>query len=146
MVINETNMKKKIGFTASAFDLLHVGHVAMLNECKQNCDFLIVGLHVDPSKERLDKKKPIQSLYERYLLLSGNKYVDKIIPYETEDELLNILLMEPIDIRFIGEDYKDKKIFTGCHLNIPIYYNKRKHKFSSTELRRRIENAQSSIL
>jgi len=129
------------GITFSAFDLLHAGHILMLKECKQNCDFLIVGLHTNPSLERPEKNKPIQSIYERYLQLKGCRYVDKIIPYETEDDLINILLSENIDIRFVGEDYKDK-YFTGIHIqNIKIFYNKRKHKFSSTNLRNKIKNA-----
>ena len=129
------------GITFSAFDLLHAGHILMLKECKQNCDFLIVGLHTNPSLERPEKNKPIQSIYERYLQLKGCRYVDKIIPYETEDDLINILLSENIDIRFVGEDYKDK-YFTGIDIqNIKISYNKRKHKFSSTNLRNKIKNA-----
>lgn len=129
------------GITFSAFDLLHAGHILMLKECKENCDFLIVGLHTNPSLERPEKNKPIQSIYERYLQLKGCKYVDKIIPYETEDDLISILLCENIDIRFVGEDYKDK-YFTGIDIpNIKIFYNKRKHKFSSTNLRNKIKNA-----
>lgn len=131
-----------IGFTCSAFDLLHPGHIAMLRECKEHCDWLIVGLHVDPTVERVKaKQKPVQSVYERYVQLSGCKYVDEIIPYEKEEDLINLLAIEPIDIRFVGEEYKDTYI-TGQDIcekrNIQIFYNTRKHMYSSTDLRGRL--------
>jgi glycerol-3-phosphate cytidylyltransferase len=131
-----------IGFTCSAFDLLHPGHIAMLRECKEHCDWLIVGLHVDPTIERVKaKQKPVQSVYERYVQLSGCKYVDEIIPYEKEEDLINLLAIEPIDIRFVGEEYKDTYI-TGQDIcekrNIQIFYNTRKHMYSSTDLRGRL--------
>lgn len=130
----------KIGFTASAFDLLHAGHISMLKECKENCKYLIVGLQINPSIERPEKNKPIQSVYERYLQLEGCKYIDRIIPYETEKDLENILLTEKIDIRFVGEEYKDK-YFTGKEIeSIEIFFNRRKHNFSSTNLRNKIKN------
>lgn len=129
------------GFVCGAFDLLHAGHVNMLEKCKNNCDYLIVGLHVDPSIERTFKNKPVQSVYERYLLLKGSKFVDEIIPYETELDLENIFCTMPIDIRFLGEDYVDKQA-TGekiCNdLNIKIVHLVRKHTYSSSELRNRI--------
>ena len=129
-----------IGITFGAFDLLHAGHVAMLEEAKRKCDFLMVGLHVDPTVERPDtKNKPVQSLFERFVQLSACKYVDEIIPYSTEKELMDILLSYPIDVRIIGEEYKDKH-FTGRDLDIEIYYNRRRHSFSSTELRQRLKN------
>ena len=124
----------KIGFTASAFDLLHAGHVLMLEEAKRQCDYLIVGLHTDPSIERKEKTRPKQSTYERFVQLEGNKFVDKIIPYDTERDLRNILHAINPDIRIIGEEYKDKN-FTGKELDIPIYYNKRRHDYSSTYFR-----------
>ena len=129
-----------IGFTCSAFDLLHAGHISMLRECKENCDYLIVGLHIDPSFERKSKNKPIQSIYERYLQLERCKYIDKIIPYQTEKDLLDIMKMENISLRFIGEEYKGKN-YTGWE-EFPnrTVYNKRRHNFSSSELRNRIKN------
>ena len=102
----------KIGITFSAFDLLHAGHVSMLAEAKQNCDYLIVGLHIDPSLERDNKNKPIQSLIERQIQLKGCKYVDEIICYESERDLLNILATTKWDVRIIGEEYRNK-VFTG---------------------------------
>ena len=128
------------GLTASTFDLLHSGHVKMLEQAKQKCDYLIVGLHVDPSIERKEKNKPIQNVVERYTQLKALKYVDEIIPYTTEQELLDILQLNEIQIRIIGEEYKDKD-FTGkayCDSkNIEMYYNSREHRFSSSELRAR---------
>lgn len=134
----------KVGITFGCFDLCHAGHVLMLRECKSQCDYLIVGLQVDPSMERDTKNKPIQSLYERYIQLHELKWVDEIIPYQFEAEILSILQTLPISIRFVGEDYRDKD-FTGkqyCIDNyIDIIYNSRKHGFSSSELRRRLENS-----
>lgn len=131
----------RIGFTASAFDLLHAGHVAMLLESKQNCDYLICGLHIDPSMERPEKNKPVQSVVERFLQLQGCRYVDEIIPYQTEADLMDILRMVTIDVRFVGQEYKNKA-FTGKEYclqnNIEIFYNRRHHGFSSSELRNRI--------
>lgn len=133
---------KVVGFTCSAFDLFHAGHVAMLAECKQHCDYLVVGLQVDPSKDRPDKNKPVQSVYERYIQLKGCKYVDEIIPYENEADLENLLCIEDIHVRFVGEEYKGKYL-TGeeiCHKReIRIHYNSRLHNYSSSELRRRIK-------
>ena len=131
----------KIGFTCSAFDLLHAGHVLMLEEAKSNCDFLIVGLQVDPSIDRPGKNKPVQSITERFFQLSAVKFVDKIIPYSTEQDLEDLIKSQPINIRFVGEEYRHKD-FTGkeyCQENgIELYYNSRKHRFSSSELRSRI--------
>ena len=134
-------IEMKIGLTASTFDLLHAGHIAMLREAKSQCDYLICALQVDPSVDRPEKNKPIQSLVERYLQLQAVRYVDEIIPYENEEDLEDILQLYPLDIRIIGEEYKEKD-FTGrsiCeHLGIDIYFNKREHRFSSSDLRRRI--------
>ena len=130
----------KIGFTCGAFDLLHAGHVVMLQEAKNNCDFLIVGLQTDPTLDRSDKNKPVQSIYERYIQLNGIEAVDEVIPYDREASLMDILTTKPIDIRFIGEEYKDKQ-FTGQHLDIEIYYTSRSHTFSSTDLRKRVKAA-----
>ena len=130
------------GFTCSAFDLLHPGHVEMLRECKQHCDWLIVGLHVDPTVDRPEKNKPIQSVYERYAQLRACKYVDEIIPYETESDLINLLAIEPISIRFVGVEYFDTYV-TGQDIcekrDIEILYNSRYHMYSSTELRSRLK-------
>lgn len=122
------------GFTCSCFDLLHAGHILMLEEAKLQCDRLIVGLQTDPTLDRPTKNKPIQSVTERYIQLAAVKYVDEIIPYSTEQDLSNLLKALPIDIRIIGEDYRDKD-FTGKELNIPLYYNKREHDWSSSALR-----------
>lgn len=131
-----------IGFTASTFDLLHAGHVAMLREAKDQCDYLICGLQVDPSQDRSDKNSPVQTLVERWTQLQGVKYVDEIIPYQTETDLEDILKLFSIDVRIIGEEYKDGK-FTGratcAARGIEIYFNKRDHRFSSTDLRKRVK-------
>jgi glycerol-3-phosphate cytidylyltransferase len=135
----------KIGITFSAFDLLHAGHVAMLEEAKGVCDYLIVGLHIDPSLERSNKNKPIQSLIERQIQLKGCKYVDEIICYETEQDLLNLLNMVKWHVRIIGEEYKGKAFTGWTEFDKPnstkeIYYNSRRHGFSSTDLRQRFIN------
>jgi glycerol-3-phosphate cytidylyltransferase len=126
-----------LGFTCSCFDLLHAGHILMLEEAKMQCDRLVVGLQTDPTLDRPEKNAPIQSVTERYIQLAAVKYVDEIIPYSTEQDLLNLLKALPIDIRIIGEDYRDKN-FTGKELNIPLYYNKREHDWSTSALRKRI--------
>jgi glycerol-3-phosphate cytidylyltransferase len=134
---------KKIGFTASAFDLFHAGHVEMLEEAKKHCDWLIVGLHSDPNIDRPTKNKPIQSLIERQLQVRACKYVDEIIVYDTENDLQILLDILPIDVRFVGEEYKGKDFTGGPSSNISsyyIHYNRRNHKFSSTELKERIKN------
>jgi glycerol-3-phosphate cytidylyltransferase len=132
----------KVGITFSAFDLLHAGHIKMLEECKRNCDYLIVGLQTDPTIDRPQKNKPVQSLVERYIQLKACMFVDEIIPYSTEAELLEILQSFHLNIRFIGEDYLDKD-FTGnqfCKDNsIELFFNSRKHKFSSSDLRKKIK-------
>ena len=134
----------RVGFTASAFDLLHAGHILMLRECKTYCDYLICALQVDPSIDRKEKNSPVQSIVERYAQLSAVKYVDEIIPYVTEKDLLDILTLYKIDVRILGDEYKDKE-FTGrevCEtLDIDLYFNKRNHRFSSSELRARIAKA-----
>ena len=127
----------KIGFTCGSFDLLHAGHVVMLEEAASKCDYLMVGLQTDPTLDRSDKNKPIQSIYERYIQLYGLKWVDEVIPYDRETCLMDILNTKRIDIRFVGEEYKEKQ-FTGSHLPIEIYYTSRQHTFSSTELRDRV--------
>ena len=126
----------KFGFTCSCFDLLHAGHIAMLQEAKSVCDYLIVGLQTDPSLDGR-KPRPVQTSYERYLQLSGCRYVDQVIPYDTEADLMNLLTTLSIDIRIIGADYIDKP-YTGMHLNIPMHFNKRNHSWSSTTLKERV--------
>jgi glycerol-3-phosphate cytidylyltransferase len=126
-----------IGITASCFDLLHAGHIAMLREAKKNCDYLICCLQADPTLDRPEKNKPVQSIVERYIQLHGTKYCDEIIPYQTEEDLWDILVINTIDIRFLGEEYKNQK-YTGMELPIPIFYIPRQHRFSSTELRERM--------
>jgi len=137
----------KTGVTFSTFDLLHAGHISMLREAKSQCDYLICGLHVDPKIERPNKNSPIQSLVERYIQLSAVKYVDEIVPYNLEQDLYDILLTYPIDIRIIGADYKDVD-FSGKQLcidnSIEIYYNSRRHDFSSSGLRKRITNIENA--
>ena len=130
----------KIGFTCSTFDLFHAGHIMMLKEARRQCEHLIVGLQSDPTIDRPEtKNKPVQSMFERFVQLDACKYVNEVIPYSTEKELLDILLSYPISVRIIGEEYEDKE-FTGKQLPIEIYYNKRRHSFSTTELRQRVIN------
>lgn len=129
----------KVGITFSAFDLLHAGHIKMLEEAKRNCDYLICGLQTDPTIDRPEKNKPVQTVVERYIQLKACKHVDEIVPYATEQDLEDILRAFKIDVRIVGEEYKDKT-FTGrafCEENgIELYYNKRNHRFSSSGLRR----------
>lgn len=128
------------GFTAGAMDFLHSGHVAMLEEAKSQCDYLIVGLHTDPTIDRPTKNKPVQTTFERFIQLKGCKFVDEIIPYDTEEDLINLLQTFHPDVRFIGEDYRGKP-FTGNELPIKITYTTRRHNFSSSSLRKKIQNA-----
>ena len=131
-----------IGFTCGAFDLLHTGHLAMLKESKQQCDHLIVGLHTDPSKDRPEKNSPVQSVFERYYQLSACKAVDSIIPYDTELDLENMMGILPINKRFVGADHINDFI-TGYEImekrGIEVIYTCRHHTYSSSELRKRIE-------
>ena len=131
----------RVGFTCSAFDLLHAGHVQMLREAKEQCDYLLVGLQIDPSIDREEKNAPVQSIVERYTQLKAVGYVDEIIPYRTETDLEDILSMYHIDVRVLGEEYRDKT-FTGRAIclrrGIELYYNKREHRFSTSDLRKRV--------
>jgi glycerol-3-phosphate cytidylyltransferase len=131
----------KIGITFSAFDLLHAGHVKMLEEAKLNCDYLIVGLQTDPTIDRPTKNKPTQTVVERYIQLKACKYVDEIVPYATEQDLEDILKSFTIDLRIVGDEYKDRD-FTGrtyCEeKGIELYFNTRDHRFSSTSLRQEV--------
>ena len=129
----------KIGFTCSTFDLLHAGHVQMLREAKQQCDYLMCGLQIDPTIDRADtKNKPIQTVVERYTQLKAVKYVNEIIPYSTERDLMDILELYTINVRILGEEYRYKD-FTGKEIcqerDIELYFNNRAHRFSSTHLR-----------
>ena len=138
--------KKTVGITASTFDLLHAGHISMLREAKTVCDYLICCLQVDPSLDRPEKNKPVQTLVERWTQLQGVKYVDEIIPYQTERDLEDILQLFNIDIRIIGEEYKNGK-FTGratcAKRGIEIYFNKRDHRFSTSDLRNRVHDIET---
>lgn len=131
----------KVGFTCSTFDLLHAGHIQMLREAKEQCDYLIVGLQFDPSIDRPEKNSPVQTVVERYTQLHAVSYVDEIIPYATEQDLEDILEMYHIDVRILGDEYKEKD-FTGKDIckrrGIQLYFNKRDHRFSSSGLRKRV--------
>lgn len=134
----------RIGFTASTFDLLHAGHISMLREARAQCDYLICGLQMDPSLDRRDKNTPVQTVVERYTQLKGVRYVDEIIPYSTERDLEDILEMYNIHVRILGEEYRDKD-FTGRDIckkrGIDLYFNKRDHRFSTSDLRHRVTEA-----
>lgn len=130
-----------LGFTCGAMDLLHPGHLRMLKECQEQCDFLVVGLQEDPSIDRPDKKKPIETLEERKERLDACKYVDDYIVYKTETDLVELIKFVNPTIRFIGADWKGKH-FTGEELPVKVMYNTRNHNYSSTELRKRISSSQ----
>ena len=134
----------KIGFTCSTFDLLHAGHIQMLRDAKEQCDYLICGLQIDPSLDRPEKNSPVQTIVERHTQLSAVKYVDEIIPYQTETDLEDILNMLHIDVRILGEEYKNGK-FTGRAIcakrGIELFFNKREHRFSSSDLRKRVKSS-----
>jgi glycerol-3-phosphate cytidylyltransferase len=137
-----TTKESVIGFTASTFDLLHAGHIAMLREAKEVCNHLVCAIQVDPSVDRTEKNAPVQTLVERWVQLEAVKYVDEIIPYQTETDLEDILQLFNFDVRIIGEEYKHGK-FTGratcAARGIDIYFNKRDHRFSSSDLRKRVK-------
>jgi glycerol-3-phosphate cytidylyltransferase len=139
---------KRIGITFSTFDLLHAGHIAMLSEAKNHCDYLICGLQTDPTIDRPDtKNKPIQSIVERQIQLAACRYVDEVVVYSTEQDLVDLLLILPVDTRILGVEYADKE-FTGkneCTLRgIEIVYNGRDHSFSSSSLRKRVYDSESN--
>ena len=129
-----------VGLTASTFDLLHAGHVQMLREAKEQCDYLICCIQTDPTIDRVAKSAPVQTIVERYTQLKAVKYIDEIIPYATEQDLEDILSMYPINIRILGDEYRDKD-FTGKAIcqkrGIKLYFNTREHRFSSTSLRKK---------
>ena len=135
----------KTGITFSTFDLLHAGHIGMLREAKANCDYLIVGLQTDPTIDRpKEKNPPVQTLVERYAQLNALKFIDEIVPYQTEQDLIDILELFQLNVRFLGEEYREKD-FTGKDVcrkrGIELHFNKRDHRFSTTDLSKRVENA-----
>jgi glycerol-3-phosphate cytidylyltransferase len=138
---------KKIGITFSTFDMLHAGHIAMLSEAKNHCDYLICGLQTDPTIDRPDtKNKPIQSIVERQIQLAACRYVDEVVIYQTEQDLIDLLLILPLDVRVLGVEYEHKE-FTGkaeCFIrNIELVFNGRDHSFSSSSLRKRVAHAET---
>ena len=145
-MITKNGKKAKVGFTASAFDLLHAGHISMLIDAKAQCDYLIVALQNDPTLDRPEKNRPVQSIVERFIQLKAVRYVDDIVVYNTEKDLEDLLLMLPIDIRILGEEYRDKP-FTGRDIctskGIELFFNTRRHSFSTSDLRKRIEQAKT---
>lgn len=139
---------KKIGITFSTFDLLHAGHIAMLSEAKNHCDYLIAGLQTNPTIDRPDTKNPpVQSIVERQIQLAATRYVDEIVVYQTEQDLCDLLLILPVDVRIIGIEYQDKE-FSGKDIcqkrGIEVIYNGRDHSFSSSSLRKRVAEAQGN--
>jgi glycerol-3-phosphate cytidylyltransferase len=138
---------KKIGITFSTFDMLHAGHIAMLSEARNHCDYLIAGLQTDPTIDRPDtKNRPVQSIVERQIQLAACRYVDEVVVYQTEQDLVDLLLILPIDVRILGVEYEHKD-FTGrqeCHARgIDIIFNGRDHSFSSSSLRKRVAQAET---
>lgn len=150
MIFNKVQELKaqglRIGFTASQFDMLHAGHIAMLSEARNHCDYLIAGLQNNASWDRPEKNAPIQSIVERQIQLAATRYVDEIVVYNTENDLEDILLTLPIDVRILGIEYRDRE-FTGRDIcttrGIELIYNKRDHSFSSSSLRKRVVEAES---
>lgn len=137
----------RVGITFSAFDLLHAGHIKMLEEAKSQCDYLICGLQTDPTLDRPEKNRPIQSVVERYIQLKGCSYVDEIVPYATEQDLEDVLRSFKVDVRIVGDEYA-KKDFTGrkyCEeKGIELYFNSRDHRFSSSGLRKEVAEKEMS--
>jgi glycerol-3-phosphate cytidylyltransferase len=138
---------KRIGITFSTFDMLHAGHIAMLSEAKNHCDYLICGLQTDPTIDRPDtKNRPVQSIVERQIQLAACRYVDEVVVYQTEQDLIDLLLILPLDVRILGIEYADKE-FTGreeCYdRGIEIVFNQRDHSFSSSSLRKRVVSAET---
>ena len=139
---------KKIGITFSTFDMLHAGHIAMLAEAKNHCDYLIAGLQTDPTIDRPDtKNRPVQSIVERQIQLAACRYVDEVVIYQTEQDLVDLLLILPLDVRVLGVEYAEKD-FTGrkeCQSrDIEIVFNGRDHSFSSSSLRKRVVQAEQT--
>lgn len=152
MIFNHVKLIKqqglRIGITFSTFDLLHAGHIAMLSEAKNHCDYLIAGLQTDPTIDRPDTKNPpVQSIVERQIQLSACRFVDEVVVYQTEQDLVDLLLILPVDVRILGVEYRDKE-FTGkyecINRNIELVFNGRDHSFSSSSLRKRVAAAENS--
>jgi glycerol-3-phosphate cytidylyltransferase len=150
MIFNHTKQLKaegkRIGITFSTFDMLHAGHIAMLSEAKNHCDYLIAGLQTDPTIDRpTEKNPPVQSIVERQIQLSACRYVDEVVVYQTEQDLVDLLLILPVDVRILGVEYENKQ-FTGRHegnaRGIALVFNGRDHSFSSSSLRRRVAAAE----
>lgn len=150
MIFNKVKKLKeqglKIGITFSTFDMLHAGHIAMLSEAKNHCDYLIAGLQIDPTLDRPDSKNPpVQSIVERQIQLAATRYVDEVVVYQTEKDLEDLLLILPVDVRILGIEYKDK-LFTGRDIcdrrGIELIFNSRDHSFSSSSLRKRVFEAE----
>jgi glycerol-3-phosphate cytidylyltransferase len=139
---------KRIGITFSTFDMLHAGHVAMLSEAKNHCDYLICGLQTDPTIDRPDtKNKPIQSIVERQIQLAACRYVDEVVVYQTEQDLIDLLLILPLDVRILGVEYQDKEFtgrYEGADRGIELVFNGRDHSFSSSSLRKRVAHAETT--
>jgi len=135
------NIKKKIGFTCGSFDLLHCGHAMMLEEAKSYCEHLIVGVQSDPTIDRDSKNKPIQSYAERISMVNAIRYVDEVVLYDTELDLVELLIRLNPDVRIVGADWQNKE-FTGHNLPIPVVFNTRNHNYSTSELRRRVYEAE----
>jgi glycerol-3-phosphate cytidylyltransferase len=131
----------KVGFTCGSFDLLHAGHIMMLEEAKSYCDYLIVAIQSDPTLDRGSKNKPVQSYEERIIMLKAIRYVDEITYYDTENDLYELLKRIKPDVRIIGSDWQGKQ-YTGYDLDIPVIFNSRNHGYSSSELRRRVYEAE----
>jgi glycerol-3-phosphate cytidylyltransferase len=153
MIFNKIKLLKeqglKIGITFSSFDLLHAGHIAMLAEAKNHCDYLIAALQTDPTIDRpANKNQPVQSIVERQIQLSATRFVDEIVVYQTEQDLVDLLLILPVDVRILGIEYRDRE-FTGkeecLKRGIELVYNCRDHSFSSSNLRKRVATAESKI-
>jgi glycerol-3-phosphate cytidylyltransferase len=150
MIFNHTKLLKaegkRIGITFSTFDMLHAGHIAMLSEAKNHCDYLIAGLQTDPTIDRpTEKNPPVQSIVERQIQLAACRYVDEVVVYQTEQDLVDLLLILPVNVRILGVEYQDKQ-FTGRHegnkRGIELVFNGRDHSFSSSSLRRRVAKAE----
>jgi glycerol-3-phosphate cytidylyltransferase len=138
---------KKVGITFSTFDMLHAGHIAMLSEAKNHCDYLIAGLQTDPTIDRPEtKNKPVQSIVERQIQLAACRYVDEVVVYQTEQDLVDLLLILPVDVRILGVEYEDKEFtgkWEGQHRGIKCIFNSRDHSFSSSSLRKRVAAAET---
>jgi glycerol-3-phosphate cytidylyltransferase len=138
---------KKIGITFSTFDMLHAGHIAMLSEAKNHCDYLICGLQTDPTIDRPETKNhPVQSIVERQIQLAACRYVDEVVVYQTEQDLIDLLLILPLDVRILGVEYADKEytgMWEGQQRGIDIVFNQRDHSFSSSSLRKRVVAAET---